>query len=149
MIRLHHKKSLPPRHIPAEKLKWVLGSGMLQQRAARLGLPLPEFQRGTLGPALWAGFALICQKGMRFWFSAKRGDVLLNFVDWVFYKDCATGPLNACQVPLFLNTLFCYFIEAKPGIYLPPIRHLAESCASSPFAKGTLVQIPGCCAALL
>lgn len=49
----------------------------------------------------------------------------------------------------FFNTLLCYFIEAKPGIYLPAIRQLAESCVSSPFAKGTLVQIPGCCAALL
>lgn len=49
----------------------------------------------------------------------------------------------------FFSTLFCYFIEAKPGIYLPAIRQFAESCASSPFTEDTLVQIPGCCAALL
>lgn len=42
VIRLHHQKSLPLKRIPAEKLKSVLGSGMLQPWVSRLGLPLPE-----------------------------------------------------------------------------------------------------------
>lgn len=62
---------------------------------------------------------------------------------WAF--ECLPGAF----LFFFFNTLFCYSIEAKPSIYLPAIRQLAESCVSSPFAKGTLVQIPGCCAALL
>lgn len=58
----------------------------------------------------------------------------------------ATGPSNACQMPRSVIFFFYYLDETKPGIYLPATRQFAESCASSLFSKGTLVQIPGCSA---